>query len=1747
MIRYGGNAFAQRLWNKKPEQRRDVMSMKRIFAFMWLVLLLVGCSKTKQETGRADGGAPARQKTAAAEKAGEIPENIAFELIEAAERSLDGAPALALTFSLPLSPKENHSSFIHVFEMPGASKAEVKSDGYGYDEEGEDRVMVDAQRAVSTEAKDVETEGGTELKGGWVVGENPRLLFFPNIQPQKRYVVYVKPEIKSVNQKALGKEYRCSISTAVIRPAYYFASTGMVLPAKQNGGLPVVTVNMPEVDVEFLRVNDDALPRFLDSVISGRKTAQSEDGEEYVYWNEGENLRGSINYWQLDKLHKMTTSVYRNRFVTEKQANKRSVTFLPIEGIKEMKEPGVYIAVMVQPGRFLYNYQVTYFYVSDIGLSLHRYRNNAQALASSLTDGKAISGVTISWIDKSGKVLAQTETDSDGRAAFELLPEDAQVVLARKGEQFSVLLLKEPALDLSEYTISGNSFKPIRLFAYSGRDLYRPGENFELSVLARDADGHAISPQPIQALLRRPDGQKQWVATWQVEEGHPGYYQQEIELPLDAPTGRWSLELRNDPAEKQAGTVYKFSVEEFIPERMKLELKTEQQSLAQDELLNISVSGAYLYGAPASENRLLGLVEFMPDTNPLRQSLPGFFFGDEDDKKLASRRELEEQTLDSEGKTSFTIDPSLSQSLKSPFKIRATISLLESGGRPVIRSIERTLWPTEEIVGIRSMAEGAYVKDNSLVEFEVVHANRLGKMLSVNGLQVRLFRENREYYWRYDDHRGWNSGYTETTELVGTFAVAAANSDRGLLKVPVQYGRYRIEITDPNSSAYTSYRFYAGWDAEQNERDGIRPDRVTLTFDKSAYAGGETAQLTVVAPHKGEAMIAVEADRLLWLKRVKIDSDKQVVSIPIDKDWKRHDIYVSATVLRPGNAGNLITPARALGIAPLRLDRSQRQLEVAIEAPEQVEPETDVKVRIRVPQAKGKKAMVTLSAVDFGILNITNFKTPDPHKAFFGQLRYEIDLLDMYGRLIEKMVGKKGTLKFGGDGYMQPSKGVPQKVELVDLFSGPVDLNREGEAQITMTLPNFNGKLRLMAVVASEDSYGSADREMTVAAPLIAEVAMPRFIGLGDKAVVALDLHNMSGQAQQLKIDLTGGAGLKFENSERKLALKDQEKTTLRFLVSAEGSPHLADVNLRVMGQGIELRRHFRLQIEAMTAPQTDVSLYAIEPGKFFVLKSVAVKKGWHPETENAGLVISHLPPIDIREQVKGLLVYPYGCAEQTTSTSYPHVFIDEETAKRFDLKPFTRKQRMEMLGKSIAKLVTYQGPNGAFSLWGNVSSYEYWLSAYVTQFLQDARSQGFVVPEDTYRKATDFLLKEIGPGIASLASHEQLHRNDSWNDTWDLRNRNFGALAYGAYVLAQDQKVSLATLRQLYNARANAPGGLALVHLGIALKQMGDEARANTVLAEGVVKVRDHDGWYDYGSDIRDMALSYALLQKHKLLVSIPNSVTLLARLSDLLKKKTYLSTQERFAVFMAGRDLGETSADKAWKATLLKGQTSQELQQAGSMFASLTHAELLSGSQLTNHSDGTLYLQVAYSGYPKEVPAEGGKISLRRAYYDAEGKWLQPSALKAGVLKTGDTVWVKLTVSSRSANAPNTLVVDRIPAGLEIENTNLIEGESGSVLKIDGDLPAEAMNNQRIIHKEFRDDRFVAAVRLGSWWYEEIKLFYRARVVTPGVFKVPPLAAEDMYSPEIRGSYGGKDEMIVDSAILNAVSKETSRQNPQ
>ena len=1655
------------------------------------------------------------------------PADAAFELVDAAHRELDGFPALALSFSLPLDAKGDAGRFVQVLEMPPRPE-DAKAQARVPEEEDEENAansIAGTGTGVSLRAEDTRLDDGKPVSGAWVVGENPRLLFFPHIKPQTRYVVRVQAGLPANGGKQLAAEARVSIRTAAVAPAFYFASRGMVLPAAQNGGLPVTTVNVPEVDIQVLKVRPEQLPRFLDLVVAGAArpaTPGGEDESDGTYYGRTD-LRGAVGNWQLDSLHTMTESAFVGRFLTEQKPNRRAVTFIPVESIAALKSPGVYVAVMSQPNRFRHEYQTTYFYVSDLGLHLRQYAGKgADAFVSSLTSAKGVSGVEVSWLSAEGRVLARAESDGDGRAKFAERPKDAKVVLAKKGEQLSLITLKEPALDLAEFDIGGLVSSPVRLFAYSGRNLYRPGESFDVSVMARDPDGRALPAQPVQALLRRPDGKAQWTATWTAEDAFPGYYRRSLELPPDAATGFWTLELRADPAAKLASTSLRFGVEEFLPERMKLDLSTSQAQLTPaDRDWNIGVQGHYLYGAPAAGNRLLGVINAERHKNPLEKTLPGFVFGDVEDDAARIRSELNEAALDADGQGTIEIALSELRKTHSPYLLRATLSLLESGGRPVVRSIERTLWPAPALVGVRPLFVGAYAREGAAAEFEVVRADAQGQLLAAPALPVRLFREDRNYYWRFDDQRGWHSGFTESEELVFTGQVAAPAGGRGKLAVPVKYGRYRVEVLDPDTGLVNRFRFYAGWSAKDDETQGIRPDRVALKLDKPVYADGGTAKLTITPPHAGEAIVTVEGDKLLWLKRLSVGASGTTLEIPLDKAWQRHDLYVTVMVLRPGSTSDKpaagATPARALGLLHLPLDRSARKLGVALEAPAKMQPDQPLKVKVKVPDAKGsKQAMVTLSAVDVGILNITNFKSPDPNGFFFGKLRYGHDLYDIYGRLIEKFDGQKGKLKWGGDAAPKPTKNLPKKVRLVDLFSGPVALDANGEAEISLAVPDFNGSLRLMAVAAAGERYGMQEAEVTVAAPLVAELATPRFLSIGDSALLALDLHNLAGAAQEVKVKVSNDEGLVIKSGEQKVSLKDQQKRLLRVPIEAGTALGLTEVTVRIDSPLAKIERRFPLQVQAPTPRQSVLRRYALAPGETVEIKEADLG-GFLPQTVLGTLAVSDTPPIDVRSAVQGLLTYPYGCAEQTTSTAYPHLFIDDAAAKQFGLKAFTPAQRAEMLDKAIGRLVGLQAPSGGFSLWGNLSEYQYWLSAYVSHFLLDAREQGFTVPAEMEKKAGDFLLRGLQEGVAGLPrSAQNLNEQSVWSDPRYAGAERFGVLAYGAYVLARQGKAPLATLRTLADASAQAHSGLALVHLGLALKLMGDEARSLAAIDAGLkTRRRDARWWGDYGSNLRDWAQMYVLLEKHGL--KPEGRENLVGLVAGEVEKHRYLSTQEKLSLFLLGRSFARPQAGE-WTAELTPGGGTR-LGGRGTQFRPLAARELAAGVVLKNTHSERLFVELNYAGNPAKAPAaRRDTFDVTRRWYTADGQSLGNRALRVG-----ESLVVRLNVKTRGS-VVNGLLVDYVPAGVEIENANLAQGEQNALL-VDGVEIRSAMQDSRIKHTEFRDDRFVVAARLEG----QNDFFYRVRVVTPGKFVVPPTYVEDMYQPMVYGLAGGGETINV------------------
>ena len=1557
-------------------------------------------------------------------------------VVDVSEVQLDGASTLSLSFSVPLNPDQKFAEKVHL----------------------------------------VDSKDG-KVDGAWELSDNLMELRLRHLEPKRKLVLTIDPGLVAVNNNTLAAEYSARLETSDLQATVGFASRGSLLPTRLAEGLPVIALNVDKVDVEFFRIKPESLPAFLGS------------------W-EGSS---SLESYQSKELLSLADLVYSGRFDLNPARNTRETVLLPISGLKPLQQPGVYLAVMRASGTYNYTQPATLFTLSDIGLSAHRYANRLDVFTQALEGGKALSSVDVELYDEKGSVIGQGKTDNAGHAELPL-PANAQVLLAHQGEQTSMLRLNSAALDLAEFDITGPKAPPLQFFIFGPRDLYRPGEVVLLNGLLRDSDGKGVKPQPITVEVRRPDEQVSRKFVWDADA--TGLYQYQLQLSDEAPTGRWQLVFDLGDGKPQ---LYEFQVEDFLPERMALELNGSDTPLAPDAPFDVTITGRYLYGAPASGNRLNGQLY----VRPLREAvpgLPGYQFGSVTEEDLKQDLEIEDSTLDANGKLDLSIDSQWAKA-RSPLELVLQASLQESGGRPITRRLTQPVWPADALPGLRGLFDGEATDGDGPVEFEVLMADAQGHKLAAENLKVRLVRERRDYYWNYSDSDGWSYHFNEKFLNLSEETLSVKKDSTAKISFPVEWGPYRVEVEDPATGLVSSVRFWAGYRWQDNAEGGaVRPDQVKLALDKPAYADGDTAKVTVTPPSAGKGYLLVESSEgPLWWQEIDVPAEGKTYDIPVDKKWARHDLYVSALVIRPGERKANVTPKRAVGVLHLPLDRSQRKLALTVTAPEKMRPKQPLTLKINARNADGtvpKSAHVLVAAVDVGILNITEYATPDPFAAMFGRKEYGADQLDIYGQLIEAGRNRLASLAFGGDAALAKGGKRPEtSVTIVALQSAPVTFNERGDAQVSVDIPDFNGELRIMAQAWTDERYGMAEAKTVVAAPLIAELSAPRFLAGGDQTKVALDLSNLSGKAQKLNVQVVAEGQLSLAEGEgvKAISLNQGQRTTLQIPVKALGG----------FGQGV-----IRVTVNGLDLPGENLPAFTREwtlgvrpayPAMLKQYRAVLKDQAWslpdgaleafEPAGREALLSVSSRPPLNLGEQIRALKAYPYGCLEQTTSGLYPSLYADAATLKRLGLEgesDAVRKQKIEL---GIERLLGMQRYNGSFGLWAADGEEEYWLTAYVTDFLLRARDQGFAVPPVALKKANERLLRY-------LQERNQIEVNYSEN----ADHTRFAVQAYAGLVLSRSQQAPLGSLRSLFDRRSDARSGLPLVQLSIALEKMGDKPRADQALLAGLAAGRKANDWLaDYGSPLRDQALILSLLEENKL--GVDKVEARLFALSDQVAASRYLSTQERNALFLAGRDLlGKPEAK--WAAALTSGSNNRELSndQPG---VKLDSSVLAAPLTVQNTGGDTLYQQMTISGYPSQPPAAGGEnLSISRDYLGMDGE-----ALNLNGLKSGELVLVHLEVKAKE-RVPDALVVDLLPAGLEIENQNLaqssasLEDASESVKQW-----RESMENAGVKHQEFRGDRYVAAVDLEG--FNTVHLLYLARAVTPGVYRVPPPQVESMYRP--------------------------------
>lgn len=1488
---------------------------------------------------------------------------------------------------------------------------------------------------------------------GLVVQADGGQLCLDGVKHGARYEVTFRAGLPAASGEVLHKDVTLALYVRDRQPVARFGGRAYVLPRAADAAMPVETVNVDTLDLTLHRLSDRNLVRAMRDSFVGRP----------------------LSKYEADILDRdLAQAVWRGVGDVQNTLNRDMTTRLPLGEALKDQPPGIYVLSAAVPGQDPYEYPAAtqWFVLTDLGLSTWSGVDGLQVAVRRLGDTGAQDGVRLSLISQANAVLAEVVSDAQGFAQF---PAGAMrgtgaaspAVLMAEGAAGDVtfLALSGPAFDLSDRGVEGRPpAPPIDTFLTTDRGAYRVGEVIHATVLTRDVQAHALTGLPVTAILRRPDGVE--YSRQLSQQARAGGHVFALPLGADVPRGAWRVDVMADvdAAPLASQTVL---VEDFLPERIDFDLELPDLPLTLQSTPPLQVDVRYLFGAPGAGLRLEGDVRLRVERR--LDGWESYLFGPYDASLRPLTRPLSGTETDAQGSATVRmLLPQFDENPGLPLKVDAVVRVAEGSGRPVERRLERAVLPGLPLIGIKPAAEGV-LPEGTEARFDLVALDAQGQSgampvrWTVNKVQTR-------YQW-YQLYGNW-----EWEPVTRRIRVATGEMTLGgaplPLTAPTDWGRYELVVEQLGAPFVTSsVQFQSGWYGADDGKD--TPDRLSLSLDAQTYDVGDTVQLRLVPESDGVAMISVLSNRVIERRVVPVTVGENVVPLDVTADWGS-GAYVTASVLRGMDVAAGQMPARALGLAHAAVRPGDRALDVSIDAPAVTDGQPGVlRAVVRVAGvAEGQTAHLTLAAVDVGILNLTGFEAPDPRGHYFGQRRLGVELRDVYGRLIDGLNGALGSVRSGGDAASAArSQAVPPTEQLMAWFSGPVTVGADGTAVVEIDKPAFNGSIRLMAVAWTETGVGQATAEVIARDPVVVSASLPRFLTPADDSRLLLELVHAQGPAGDMTLSVSQSGGVMLGAVPAVVTLAKEGSAQVSVPLRAlDVGDHTIEVVLTPPGGGAPLRKTLILPVRD-TDPEVAVTRqFSLAPGSVFAFDT-QVLAGLRPGTGSATLTAGPLARFDVPGLLRQLDRYPYGCTEQVTSGAMPLLYLSSVAQQAGMGGPGEIAKRVD---GAIARVLTRQSSNGAFGLW-RASSGEFWLDAYVTDFLSRARREGFAVPDVAFTLALDNLRNRI-------------------NYAPDFE-RGGEDVAYALLVLAREGAAQMGDLRYYADTKRRAFGTpMAAAQLGAALAAYGDPLRADAMFrrAGELLKSRSVDtGWRsDFGTSLRDTAAVLKLSAEAGSAALEPATL-----ISQVRRDGRRLSTQEAAQVVLAAHALADPRAVPALAVNGVpaRGPVVRRLSDAGD------------AATVENVSTQPMDVTLTAYGVPEVAPDAGGYgYAITRRSFTMEGGEV------SGPYTAGERRVVVIEVSPFEEVGARLMIDDPLPAGLEIDNPNLLR--SGDIAGL------EWLKTAAPEHVEFRADRFIAAVDHRS--AAPFQLAYIVRAITPGSYRHPAATVEDMYRPEYRAN---------------------------
>jgi uncharacterized protein YfaS (alpha-2-macroglobulin family) len=1479
------------------------------------------------------------------------------------------------------------------------------------------------------------------------------------------YQVTVKPGLPMADGRKTASEFRRTFTTGNKAPSMDFAARGRYLPPAGARALVVKTVNVTNLVsavrpvptrniVQLLAREEDRYRSYWRTNIDSENTAEL--AEEAVV---------STNRVTA-KLNEEVENVVRVRAYDGEAAN------------------GVYLVSVGKPDADMDEMRHRLVCLTDIGLSVRETPGNVYVWATSLTQGRPMSGVRVTVYGANNVPQGEGVTDDDGWCCCEL-PKSAEpfAVVATTADELdtSFLALCKP-LDETLPTGARRSYcaaKEVEAFVWTDRGIYRHDEPIFVHAIMRNGKGVAPKPFPVEIELFDPDGRRIACHT-RVSDTLGAVCDETLSVPADQKSGTWDIHVGTPGDDGVILGMRSIKIEEFVPPQIRVKV-TAAKGFSPGNLA-FDVAAEHLFGGPAKALPAEGAVMFV-DAPFKPKGWDGFRFGDERRCLPPNFTVIGKTSLDASGKATFKAELPANARPRAAVKMTAQGSVFENGGRPVSARVTLDVHAYPFYIGV--------ALPETLRRKAKPHACRValvgpdGKPYAgARTLTARIERIDWVYGLKRNDQGYFEWSSDKVRMPVGEdVEVKVAADGSATLNVPVSAsGDYCATVFDPVADvAFSASYWVSGGGDDVSVRTALEnPSRVTLTLDKPKYYVGDMPRLTVKSPFAGMAWLQVLREGAIYSQVFPLtNATSEVVLQPVTKTWIP-GVDVTLSVVQAAKAGSKHAANRAYGIVPLKA--ADRGAELSLKVTPAVTPAagdgkgSSLRVEVkRTPTSapSGEAANLVLTVVDEGINILTDEPVPNPID-WFGETRDALHPLhDLYNYLLPIVDGKlkRSGVKTGGgaegDLFRRISPTPSRRFKPLSLWKKECRFDANGNASASFDLGEFVGEVRVTAVAYDSYAIGSAAEHAKVAPKVVMQPDAPRFAAPGDTFLATLTLSNRSGADGTVAYDVMAGGTLALKkpvHGEIKLAKDASETLSFPVTASVPGEGTLVFVT---DGMGEKHTDTIHMPVRPAAAWRQTSETVRIQPNETRTFENPAKLM---PEVAQRAFVFSGSPLGELAAALAHLVSYPYGCLEQTVSRVFPLVAAGgvlnslpiEDTSVAGDAK--------NVVDAGIARVVSMMRSND-FVMWPdcNTPPWNREVSLWAAHFLVEAEKSGFQVAPDAVRRMKGFL------------------RNWAMDKSPDVS-------VYACHTLALAGTPDADRMLHWYDNR----GGLSVVsrcRLARAYVRAGDRERARELTKTLAPE------------DVRATAWAVLALQDlDPQDTRLPEYVRHLGERRD--KESGHWGTTESNAhALLALGTYYRTRSEATGTPTLVMrrdGQLPVEL--AAKKSRRVVGAGVVT---LSNTGTGTAYVTASCLALADpEAPAESRGIGVARRFLRADG-----TEADLGSLVRGDLVIVELTLKPEAGRTYSDLVVeDLLPACFEPDSAPVTQEAYAWIDSQANVLPWE-------LRRDVRDDR----VQIFSKKFEAksgkiVRAHYAVRVVSAGSFIMPGVTVEAMYAPEIR-----------------------------